>query len=1045
MSSTINQRYEILIIIYSEFDVYGNPILTSGTTYMLDTYESEMYTLNMSINEIQDISNRNSSYSHPIVLPLTDNNNTVFGYISQLNMDTGFYNPNKRAACQILVDTIPIYVGTLQLKDVITNYKTGEMKLETIFYSSAVDFYRSMGERYLQDLTGASGPSASVYGVNSGENIGLNVLNHQYNIFNVMASWEGNVGFYYPLIDYGISFTQSGIQPISTSLTSANMSGGTNSITIQNFYPGVFVKNIVDEIFKECGYQYTSNFFNSDFFKKLIVPFTNKTLVSGPEDSISLNADQTFNDIEGQFQNVYNFYSGPPDNTFINYCSIIGLTGIGGPIMSVNVPYYPPQSGHSGNINVQYYENDTGGAIFYKPYISINMIGLTNSVWTYGATSSPTHSNVPLANLFTGDTYQYSYIYSEISINWCIVPNGLTTPILITSQNLYLNKFGFTIPQYATSNDNIFSTNGYFDLTLSDYRPNNLINSLGYYNLQSGDRSFIYFTTYSFAWIAPSGNYYYSMPLLNQLPFKLINTYISHKVSPLVLPGGWVNIPANLPAKIKQKDFITNLYNLYNLYVEPLKSNPKILNIEPRDYYYTHNVNTGSVVVKDWTYKIDLEQDISMTILSNTQAKTKVHTYKLDSDYYNTYYHSYTNRTSGDTIIEIDNDFNTDVDKLEVIFGSNQLVNIPGMYSFPILNYANQIDPSTNAPIGFTDESIKILQVAGTTSLPTFNGSSLTASMNVVPLPYDQWSMKDQYGFSFTFSYYPYAGNYDNPYYPTVDLNFSQQLLHLYPQTQVVTNNLFNTYYSNQFNELNDLSSRLLTCEMYLTPNDIQQFLFSDIIYLELGGTGRYWRVNSIKNYDLSGRSTTTVELLSVLNNDYHKPYYPAAPTASITSSTTTTTTTAASTTTTTTTAPGTTTTSSTTTTTTAASTTTTSSTTTTTTAAGVRLLVYGKMSSTTGGPYYMYWSVDGGSSYTQLPTVLTTTCQLLGYTDYESLGITFTLVATNIDPLSGGYSTNVTSGGGTCPPTGTSNTITPASDGTLTVWATGNESGGIA
>ena len=102
-------------------------------------------------------------------------------------------------------------------------------------------------------------------------------------------------------------------------------------------------------------------------------------------------------------------------------------------------------------------------------------------------------------------------------------------------------------------------------------------------------------------------------------------------------------------------------------------------------------------------------------------------------------------------------------------------------------------------------------------------------------------------------------------------------------------------------------------------------------------------------------------------------------------------------------------------------------------------------MSSTTGGPYYMYWSVDGGSSYTQLPTVLTTTCQLLGYTDYESLGITFTLVATNIDPLSGGYSTNVTSGGGTCPPTGTSNTITPASDGTLTVWATGNESGGIA
>ena len=37
----------------------------------------------------------------------------------------------------------------------------------------------------------------------------------------------------------------------------------------------MFVKTIIDQIFDEYGYTYESNFFNSDEFKSLIVPFTN--------------------------------------------------------------------------------------------------------------------------------------------------------------------------------------------------------------------------------------------------------------------------------------------------------------------------------------------------------------------------------------------------------------------------------------------------------------------------------------------------------------------------------------------------------------------------------------------------------------------------------------------------------------------------------------------------------------------------------------------------------------------------------------------------
>ena len=125
--------------------------------------------------------------------------------------------------------------------------------------------------------------------------------------------------------------------------------------------------------------------------------------------------------------------------------------------------------------------------------------------------------------------------------------------------------------------------------------------------------------------------------------------------------------------------------------------------------------------------------------------------------------------------------------------------------------------------------------------------------------------------------------------------------------------------------------------------------------------------------------------------------------------------------------------------------TTTTSTTTTTTTTPTARLAVYGKMSNTFGGPYYMYWSLDG-ATWTILSTALTTSCQFLGYTDAETVGTTFYIGSTNVDPTSGTFYTNVTTGG-SCPATVTDcahNNITTSTDGDLPVWATGNQLFGI-
>lgn len=128
--------------------------------------------------------------------------------------------------------------------------------------------------------------------------------------------------------------------------------------------------------------------------------------------------------------------------------------------------------------------------------------------------------------------------------------------------------------------------------------------------------------------------------------------------------------------------------------------------------------------------------------------------------------------------------------------------------------------------------------------------------------------------------------------------------------------------------------------------------------------------------------------------------------------------------------------------------TTTTSTTTSTTTATMVSLGVNGKKSSGAGGTLYMWYSTDGGTTWTILnggtnSGVLNTTCTPLGTTASYPLGTVFTIMMSDISgpALSTNYSVNV-SEGGSCPGTVsdcTHNTATPVAGGVLTIWSTGN------
>jgi len=89
----------------------------------------------------------------------------------------------------------------------------------------------------------------------------LSAYDHTYNKTTQQATWTATTygtGYVYPMINYG------GITP--------------NTWDVNNFFPGVYYKTIIDAIFSDAGWTYDSDFFTSAFFKRLFMPFAGDRL-----------------------------------------------------------------------------------------------------------------------------------------------------------------------------------------------------------------------------------------------------------------------------------------------------------------------------------------------------------------------------------------------------------------------------------------------------------------------------------------------------------------------------------------------------------------------------------------------------------------------------------------------------------------------------------------------------------------------------------------------------------------------------------------------
>ena len=259
--------------------------------FELDLTDDIACELSYVIDDVKDFGSKNTSYSKTIVIQGTQRNNKVFNHISELgrflaieNLNTSAPNVNENytaaigSNCVILVDNIQIFKGKLRVLEVVRY--ANHVEYECAVFGELGGFYYELSKGTTDSISNISN------GVSLLENLDFTDLNHDWNYANISNSWSDRntspgVGYFYPLIDYG-----------KVAQTSTR-----NHFYDQALRPAIYVKEYIDRIFNSVGYTYDCSFFESDFFKTLIVPNNDDRLKVQVSNLLDLgsNYSTTFN------------------------------------------------------------------------------------------------------------------------------------------------------------------------------------------------------------------------------------------------------------------------------------------------------------------------------------------------------------------------------------------------------------------------------------------------------------------------------------------------------------------------------------------------------------------------------------------------------------------------------------------------------------------------------------------------------------------------------------------------------------------------------
>jgi hypothetical protein len=242
-------------------------IYADSKYYNVDLFDNEPIELTKSIIELTEPEQRKSDYTKTINIPGTANNNSIFTNIFDVNHsilngdNSNFYvdfDPRKKANCILYREGIPQLRGYLQMTS-INILDEQNITYELVVYGRVANLFQDVGDNLLSDY------DFSEYTHLWNETNVRNSINTSIIINGVTANFQLGRGYVYPLIDYGFD------------------NNAQQTYNVDQLYPAIYVKTILDKILKTHGYRYEStiqsnNFLNSTEFKSLIIPSSGNEL-----------------------------------------------------------------------------------------------------------------------------------------------------------------------------------------------------------------------------------------------------------------------------------------------------------------------------------------------------------------------------------------------------------------------------------------------------------------------------------------------------------------------------------------------------------------------------------------------------------------------------------------------------------------------------------------------------------------------------------------------------------------------------------------------
>ena len=290
--------------------------------------------------------------------------------------------------------------------------------------------------------------------------------------------------------------------------------------------------------------------------------------------------------------------------------------------------------------------------------------------------------------------------------------------------------------------------------------------------------------------------------------------------------------------KIKQWDFIKSLMNMFNLLIMPTE-NPNRFIIEP--YNVIFDVNAAAQ--KDWTNRID--EDTFKIKMQDLDRQVDFSFTKDDDDYISKIYSEETTNPDG-----------TSYNYGDLKYLSDDYTALTSESKVDVTPFASTIIKPLNDYSGLTDLTVPcIYKKEDENSFKVYKNKPRLLYNNGVKSfsgTYDSPSQNGQNGFIsedeyLQFSHFSDFDNVNGASSTALDYNFRNC-----PSLVVnaTINGLFNEFWSTYYDEKYHPDTRIYDVQALLTPNDIFNFEYTDIIRIKT----QEFRVNSIQ-YNPKGMS----------------------------------------------------------------------------------------------------------------------------------------------------------------------------------------------